>query len=473
MDIFDTQLRTPVNVAPMDGQTYRFYCCGPTVYGPAHIGNFRTFVAQDVFRRVVELGGIPTKHVRNLTDVDDKTIRDSQKNGLSLNDFTTLWKDKFHADCAALNCLPPHIEPSAVEHIPHQIAMVEKLIENGHAYPSDDGSVYFAIDSYKNYGQLSHLDERELDLGKTAQTRSDADEYEKDSVADFVLWKAWKPSDGENRWDSPWGPGRPGWHLECSAMIYEYLGKDFDLHSGGVDLVFPHHENEVAQSKCAYGGGFAKHWFHVTHLLVNGGKMSKSLGNMYTLSDLEALGFSPALVRYVLVSGYYRRPLNFLLDSLSDAKTALQRLSRFERRLAKAAGSPTAPTYEELCASRPELGPFAEAWASLNDDLNTPEALGHIFSALKRIQPDELKQDEALALYQAYHFILNALGLILLAEEGSDVAIPDEVKELAERRWQAKLSKDWAQADTLRNELTALGWTAKDGKDGYTLLPVE
>lgn len=211
LHLYDTRTRTAQAISPMDGKTLRFYCCGPTVYGPAHIGNFRTFVMQDVFRRVLELGGVPTTHIRNLTDVDDKTIRDSQKAGVSLAEFTAGWADLFHRDCAALNCLPPHAEPSAVGHIPEQIRMVQTLVEKGHAYVSEDGSVYFRISSFPEYGRLSHLDERELDLGKTANTRSNADEYEKDSVADFVLWKSRRPEDGDNFWTSPWGEGRPGW----------------------------------------------------------------------------------------------------------------------------------------------------------------------------------------------------------------------------------------------------------------------
>ena len=302
LHLYDTRTRKAQEISPMDGKTLRFYCCGPTVYAPAHIGNFRTFIMQDVFRRVVELGGTATTHVRNLTDVDDKTIRDSRKAAVTLAEFTATWADKFHRDCQALNCLPPHVEPSAVAHIPEQIEMVKALVEKGHAYPSEDGSVYFRISSFPEYGSLSHLDKRELDLGKTANARSNADEYEKDSVADFVLWKSRRPEDGDNYWPSPWGEGRPGWHLECSAMIHKYFGNDFDLHSGGVDLVFPHHENEVAQSRCACGGGFARLWFHIAHLLVDGGKMSKSLGNMYTLEDLAKLGHKAEAVRCVLAA---------------------------------------------------------------------------------------------------------------------------------------------------------------------------
>lgn len=424
---------------------------------------------QDVFRRVVELGGWNTCHVRNLTDVDDKTIRDSRKAGMSLGDFTAQWTKKFHDDCLALNCLLPHIEPSAVAHIPHQIRMVEQLVDKGHAYASEDGSVYFKISSFPEYGRLSHLDERELDLGKTAMARSSADEYEKDSVADFVLWKTWKPEDGENKWDSPWGPGRPGWHLECSAMIHEYLGDTFDLHSGGVDLVFPHHENEVAQSRCSCGGRFALHWFHITHLLVNGGKMSKSLGNMYTLTDLEKMGYKPEEVRYVLAGAYYRRPLNFMLESLSDARVALQKLARFSQALQEKAGM-TAPSYSALRKGKPEPGVFAPAWDSLNDDLNTPEALGHVFSAMKKVDMASLDKEEAAKVLTAFHFIVEAIGIILPSLEAEAVDVPDEVRELAECRWNAKQSRDWAAADSLRNELQQKGWIIKDRKDGYDIV---
>lgn len=469
LHLYDTRTRTAREISPMDGKTLRFYCCGPTVYGPAHIGNFRTFVLQDVFRRVVELGGTATTHARNLTDVDDKTIRDSQKAGMTLAQFTAGWTNQFHVDCAALNCLPPHIEPSAVAHIPEQIGMVQTLLDKGHAYPSDDGSVYFKISSFPDYGKLSHLDERELDLGKTANTRSNADEYEKDSVADFVLWKGRKAEDGANYWSSPWGEGRPGWHLECSAMIHKYFGNDFDLHSGGVDLVFPHHENEVAQSRCACGGGFARLWFHITHLLVDGGKMSKSLGNMYTLEDLRQLGHKPEAVRYVLAGGYYRRPLNFTLSSLDDAKAALNRLAKFDVQLQTASGTDSVPTYDECCSLRPDLGPFQPAWDSLNDDLNTPEALGHVFSAMKKTDVASLAPQEAQQTRNAFHFILDAFGINLTQEETAEA--PPAVHALAEQRWQAKQNRNWADADRLRAEVTALGWTIKDGKDGYELTP--
>lgn len=462
MILFDTLTRSKRELTPIDGDAFRFYCCGPTVYGPAHIGNFRTFVMHDVFRRVLEAGGMKTLHVRNITDVDDKTIRDSQAAGKSLKDFTTHWLEKFHADCEALNCLAPHIEPSAIDHIPQQIAMIVQLIENGHAYASDDGSVYFKVSSFPEYGKLSHLDTRELDLGKTQNQRADADEYEKDSIADFVLWKSRKPEDGENYWQSPWGEGRPGWHLECSAMIKEYLGEDFDLHSGGIDLVFPHHENEIAQSRCSCGGHFASHWFHITHLMVDGGKMSKSLGNLYTIDDLAAKGHSAMEVRYVLISGHYRKQLNFTLDSLHAAREALQKLAKGRAHLASLVGK-----HAPAQTSGTGFGIFEAAWQALNNDLNTPAALGHLFSGLKKAQKNE--GDSAAENLIALDAILSALGLDLPAEEAS-AEIPAEVEELARRRWKAKQEKDWAASDQIRDELAALGWTIKDNPDGYEIV---
>ena len=461
MRLFDTLTRTERDLRPIDGSTYRFYCCGPTVYGPAHIGNFRTFVVQDVLRRTLETGGTRTLHVRNITDVDDKTIRDSQKAGQSLGDFTATWTAKFHADCEKLGLLAPHIEPGAVEHIPQQIAMIETLVEKGNAYTSEDGSVYFKISSFPGYGRLSRLDERELDVGKTQNARSNSDEYEKESLSDFVLWKSRRPEDGDNFWPSPWGEGRPGWHLECSAMIQEYLGDSFDLHSGGVDLVFPHHENEIAQSECACGGHFAAHWFHITHLLVDGGKMSKSLGNLYTIDDLEAKGHTAMEVRYVLIGAHYRKPLNFTLDSLSGAREALAKLAKGARQLAAKADP-------DARLTTAEFGPFQAAWNSLNDDLNTPGALGGLFTGLR--ESTALTGVEAAAALAGFNRILRALGLVLPEEIAHEAeSIPDSIGNLAESRWQARLAKNWAESDTLRARLADEGWLVKDGKDGYSL----
>jgi cysteinyl-tRNA synthetase len=414
-----------------------------------------------VLRRTLETGGTRTLHVRNITDVDDKTIRDSQKAGKSLAEFTAGWTAKFHADCGRLGLLEPHVEPGAVAHIPQQVAMIGTLIAKGHAYASDDGSVYFKISSFPGYGRLSRLDERELDLGKTQNVRASSDEYEKDSVSDFVLWKARRPEDGDNFWPSPWGDGRPGWHLECSAMIREYLGESFDLHGGGVDLVFPHHENEIAQSECACGGHFAAHWFHITHLLVDGGKMSKSLGNLYTLEDLEKRGFTPMEVRYVLIGGHYRKQLNFTLESLSAAREALAKLAKGARALAERMGAETTLT-------RAGFGPFQPAWDSLNNDLNTPAALGGLFTGLR--ESSALTGNAAAAALAGFNRILKALGITLPEPDAAPCEdIPEAIRALAETRWQARLARNWAESDTLRGQLADLGWTVKDGKDSYTL----
>jgi len=304
-----------------------------------------------------------------------------------------------------------------------------------------------------------------LDLGKTQNARANADEYEKDSISDFALWKARRPEDGENFWPAPWGEGRPGWHLECSAMIQQYLGDSFDLHSGGVDLVFPHHENEIAQSQCACGGQFAAHWFHITHLLVDGGKMSKSLGNLYTLADLTARGFSPMEVRYVLLGGHYRKSLNFTLDSLSGAREALAKLAKAARHLAaKIDGEPS--------FSAVEFGPFQAAWDSLQNDLNTPGALGGIFTGLR--EASSLTGDAAAKALAALNRVLRALGLTLPEEStAGDIVVPADIQALAAARWQLRLAKDWAKSDELRAALAAQGWLVKDAKESYSLTPAE
>jgi len=480
MKLFDTMSRTVRELAPRDGRTFRFYCCGPTVYGPAHIGNFRTFVLQDVFRRCLELSGTTTFHVRNLTDVDDKTIRDSRAAGQSLRAFTDHWRDRFHEDCGKLNLLRPHLEPSAVAHIPHQIAMIAELMEKGHAYTSPDGSVYYRVASFKDYGRLSRLDQRELREGASGAVAVAEDEYDKDSVSDFALWKARRPEDGENHWESPWGQGRPGWHLECSAMCREYLGDHFDLHSGGVDLVFPHHENEIAQSEACTGQTMADHWFHLTHLLVDGGKMSKSAGNFYTLDQLEGAGFSPAELRHVLISAHYRQPLNFVakdadgretFPALQGARQALQRLAKFDAALAAKSGSTGIPTYESLCGSG-DGASFSAAFEALENDLNTPDSLGRIFTAIKSLDVGSLAPDRARRERFGFHRVLAALGLVLPPVGGDEpVEAPEEVATLAERRRAAKAAKDWPEADRLREEISSLGWEVKDTREGYELCP--
>jgi len=466
MKLYDTAQNDILELTPVDGEVFRFYCCGPTVYGPAHIGNFRTFVIQDAFRRTLEIGGVPTKHVRNLTDVDDKTIKGAIASNQDLTAYTDLWTDRFHRDCEALNCLPPHVEPSAVAHIPQQIEMIQVLIDKGHAYAAKDNSVYFKISSYEDYGKLSKLDQRELDLGKTQNERvSDADEYEKDSVSDFVLWKAYKEEDGPYHWDSQWGNGRPGWHIECSAMSLEHLGNTFDLHSGGVDLIFPHHENEIAQSKCSYGGDFARHWFHVTHLLVEGEKMAKSKGNFFTLGDLEEKGFTAAEVRFVLMGAHYRKPLNFTISSLQAAREALAKLSKAMFEMKR--DYQLSDYHYEDCLATSDFGLFQTAWDVLQYDLNTQAAVGKMFAQLKRL--NNLSEDDALITWKGWNALVHALGIEVpeFIEEKAIIA-PSNIQDLAVQRSEAKSNKDWAKADAIRDELKSLGWEVLDTKDGFS-----
>ncbi|MEI7553588.1 MAG: cysteine--tRNA ligase, partial [Verrucomicrobiota bacterium] len=370
LQLFDSLTRETRALQPShpDG-VFRFYNCGPTVYAPAHIGNFRTFVINDVLRRLLELefGPGKVKHVRNLTDVDDRTIGQSKKEGHPLGEITRKWTDIFHADCAALNCLPPHVEPAATHFIREQVNMIEVLMQKGNAYRAADGSVYFKISSFPEYGALSRIREREL---KVTNSVFDADH--KDSVSDFALWKAHKPEeDGDVKWPGPRGAseGRPGWHIECSAMTKSILGDTIDLHTGGVDLLFPHHENEIAQSQCCNGTTFARHWYHSEHLLVDGTTMSKSKGNYYTLGDLVAKDYSPMAVRYALLMGHPRKQLNFTLDSLHAAESALKGLRTFRAALPPTGGDPAA---------------LAPVRAALDDDLNTPGALGALFTLLHR-----------------------------------------------------------------------------------------
>jgi cysteinyl-tRNA synthetase len=466
--LFDSLARETRELQPSqpDG-VYRFYNCGPTVYAPAHIGNFRTFVVNDVLRRLLELefGKGKVRHVRNLTDVDDKTIRRAREEGRPLAAVTQQWTAKFHADCAALNCLPPHEEPAATGHIREQVDMIEVLMKKGNAYRAPDGSVYFKVASFPGYGRLSRVHERELQLGSALAGKAhSADADEKEDATDFALWKAHKPEDGDNAWDSPWGRGRPGWHIECSAMSKKLLGDTIDLHTGGVDLLFPHHENEIAQSECCNGVPFARHWYHSEHLLVDGKKMSKSLGNLYTLDDLKAKGFSPAAVRYALLAGHPRKQLNFTLDSLHAAESALTKLKTYRDHLKLLVVS----NGESPAVSS---GTFELVLQVLRDDLNTPGALGALFGLI----PDGGKPSaSAASRLSSIEPVLFAFGFDLDKNPLLPrIAPPADVTTLAARRWAAKQAKDFKAADALRAELAAAGWTMLDRKDGYSLEPVK
>jgi len=469
--IFNTLTRKREQLIPQSpAEPFKMYCCGPTVYGPAHIGNFRTFAVQDVLRRTLEASGLKVIHVRNITDVDDKTIRESRRQGLTLKDFTRKWEEKFHIDCERLNMLKPTVEPRATEHIAQQLKMVETLIQKGHAYAAEDGSVYFKISSFPDYGKLSGLDKDNLKTQSvnSAGDANAADEYERESVADFALWKGRKSEDGDNFWKSPWGEGRPGWHIECSAMSEEYLGTTFDLHGGGIDLCFPHHENEIAQSRCASGAPQSvRYWFHSAHLMVEGQKMSKSLGNLYTLDDLLQKGYTAREVRFALISGHYRQQLNFTFKGLEDARSAIAKLEKGAGALLDALKIPHENFAEFARAGfNPAGTAFAPAWDALCEDLNVPRALGELFAALGR-------KDAAYTLedLKALGVLMYALGLNLFEKPVSahDEEAPAEIKALAQARWQAKQNRNFAEADSLRKSLSDKGWLILDRKDGYDL----
>ena len=474
VELYDTFSRSVQTLSPWSGDKLRFYCCGPTVYGPAHIGNFRTFLIQDTLCRVLKVDGTCVQHVRNITDLDDKTIFQSQAEGKNLSEFTTYWSEKFHSDCAALNMLAPSAEPSAVAHIPQMIILVEKLIEKKHAYAADDGSVYFRVSSYKDYGRLSRLNQRELKTqsNNSAGQVNDADEYDRESVTDFALWKSRKPEDGDNYWPSPWGEGRPGWHLECSAMVHSsFDGETIDLHGGGIDLCFPHHENEIAQSECAHGKEFCKHWFHTAHLMVEGEKMSKSLGNLYTLDDLCAKGFSPMAIRYTLISSSYRQQLNFTFDGLHASQSALSKLERFAQSLLDKTGEASKDfnaTYVTAETIK-DFGLLAKAWDALRQNLNTAASLGAIFGVIGSNPAASLDAEGARSMLRAFGSLLYALGLELYKTEDKIIDAPADIIALANARWAAKQSKDFNKSDALREELIEKGWVVNDEKDGFNL----
>jgi cysteinyl-tRNA synthetase len=466
--LFDSLTRELRELQPSqpDG-VFRMYCCGPTVYGPAHIGNFRTFIIQDVLRRLLELefGADKVKHVRNITDVDDRTIAQAWREKRPLAEITKKWTDKFHDDCAKLNLLSPHVEPTATSHIAEQVAMINELLAKGLAYVAPDGSAYYRIAAFPAYGALSRLKEREL----KATITSAADDH-KDDASDFALWKAYKPDeDGDVKWPGPRGAtaGRPGWHIECSAMSKKYLGETLDLHGGGEDLLFPHHENEIAQSEGCTGHLFSHHWYHCKFLLVDGAKMSKSLGNLYTLDDLTAKGFSPMALRYALLSGHPRKQLNFTLDSLHAAESALRSISSMHI----VANDPKNVVTGPVVSHR-----FDGVFEALSDDLNTPGALGSLFKTGRDLVGG-VGGKPTKADVEALRRVLFAFGIIPLSQEqltnGAVYDAPAGITELAEKRWAARQAKDFKTADALRKELAAAGWAMLDGKDGYKLEPLK
>ena len=480
VNLYDSLSRSQQILSQPADRPFYFYCCGPTVYGPAHIGNFRTFLIQDVLRRVLEVDGLKVEHVRNITDVDDKTIRGSQASGQSLKVFTQKWIDKFHHDCESLNLLPPSSEPKAVDHIGEQIALIEALMNKKHAYLGNDGSVYFRVQSYPEYGCLNRIEQSELQTqsSNSAGQANLADEYDRECISDFALWKARKEEDGDNFWSSPWGEGRPGWHLECSAMVHSsFQGATIDLHGGGIDLCFPHHENEIAQSQAAYEKPFCHHWFHSAHLKVEGEKMSKSLGNLYTLDDLITRGYHPMTLRYTLIASSYRQPLNFTFAGLHASESALAKIDRFAASLMEKIGRKKECFNTEYIKARclSDFGLLQNAWDSLCQNLNTSACLGALFGLIGSNPVKELTAEACEQNARALGALLYALGLELFQKpiaDNKDVEIPATVIEIAEKRWSAKQSKDYAQADALRKDLQDQGWEVKDAADHFELKPL-
>ena len=469
--LYNTLHREIRELRPAAPGLVTFYTCGPTVYNVAHIGNLRTFLFQDLLKRTLVAAGYEVRHCMNITDVEDKIIRDSQE-GLpedadnhrrheAMKAFTARFTRTFLEDLDALRIQPADFLPRATEFIPRMIELVSKLEAKGLAY-AREGSVYYRISGFPEYGRLARLDRSGMQSGVSV----DADEYERDNVQDFVLWKAAKP--GEPWWRSPWGPGRPGWHLECSAMGMELLGDAIDIHSGGVDLIFPHHENEIAQSEGCLGHRWVEHWVHGEFLMVEGQKMSKSLGNFFSLRDLMAKGVDPIAFRYAIQSNHYRKVLNFSFEGLRAAENSLKRIRAFRKRMeggGEAGGGP----WKEAVDPVARIGQAREAfWAAMADDLNTPEALAALFTLISDLNA----QDDHAALTReerdAALAFLDETDAIFAAWPHEEAGLDAEVEALIEARRAAKAAKNWPEADRVRDQLKALGIVLEDRKDGTT-----
>ena len=473
LHLYNTLTRRLEPFAPADGETVRIYSCGPTVYDYAHIGNLRTFMFQDILRRHLRHCGYQLKHVMNVTDVDDKIIANARKAGQSIQDYTAAYVRAFEEDTAKLRLERPEKITPATEHIGDMIELIRRLEENGYTYQSD-GSTYYRIANFDGYGKLSKLDVKGIKAG----ARVDQDEYEKDDARDFALWKAAAP--GEHSWDSPYGAGRPGWHLECSAMAMKYLGETFDIHTGGVDLVFPHHENEIAQSEGATGKPFVRFWLHAEHLLVEGQKMSKSLGNFYTLRDLFEQGFSPEAIRYLLASVPHRRQLNFTFDGLRAAATAIERLRNYKRRL-ETETFPLGRSTEITDLANKARRQFE---AGLDDDLNTAQALGAVFEFLRetntRMDNGGFRVDnvaEAMAVLDLFDSVFDVLqvspqtqakmGVGLGAEFSANISLSqEEIERRIAERVEARKTRDFGRSDEIRDELKERGVILEDTREG-------
>jgi cysteinyl-tRNA synthetase len=482
--VFNTYSRALEEFHPHDsaGHEVKMYTCGPTVYDHAHIGNFRAYVFEDLLQRHLEVRGYKVRRVMNITDVDDKTIQGSRSAGIPLADFTSPFKQDFYADLDRLLIKRADYFPEATD--PGQIAamieMIKTLVERGLAYQAEDKSVYFRINKFPAYGQLAHFDLSEL--RSTGRVKSD--EYDKEHVGDFALWKAWDEEDGPVRWESPWGPGRPGWHIECSAMATQLLGEQLDIHCGGIDNIFPHHEAEIAQTEGCTGKKFVRYWMHCAHLKVDGQKMAKSLGNFYTLRDVLAKGYSGPEVRYALMKVHYRAPLNFTWEVMDEAREALMRINEWVLALRQLARpSPLGDTQLTIFADQ-----FFEA---LDNDLDISGALGRLFDLIR--ESNRAMKDGALDANSAHQILekWRDISKILAIDNSTEVRvlgvethgivgttfvltssndeIPPEIVVLVFKREQARLAKDWRKSDELRDELAARGWEIRDTKDGQKI----
>lgn len=456
---YNTLSRQKEDFHPLQPGKVGMYTCGPTVYNYPHIGNYRAYMFEDLLRRYLQYRGYAVTQVMNLTDIDDKTIRDAQRSGFSLRDFTAIYTKAFFEDLQTLNIQPAEHYPAATDHIHDMVAIIKKLQERGYTYEAD-GSIYYRIQRFPEYGKLANLELDALQSGASGRVQSD--EYSKDDARDFALWKSWTPEDGDVYWETELGKGRPGWHIECSAMSMQYLGEHFDLHTGGEDNIFPHHVNEIAQSEGATGVTFVNYWLHCRHLLVDNTKMSKSLGNFYTLRDLLGEGFKPKGIRYALLATHYRQPMNFTRDTLRAAEQAVQRLLDFMQLLVTAQGSGF--DVQPLLTQTQQR--FAEA---LDDDLNISGALGAIFEMVREVnraittnQLGTADAQQVAALMQRFDTVL---GLLSAAEVGPDAA----VEALLQERQAARKQRDFARADALRDQIRACGYLIEDTPQGPRL----
>jgi cysteinyl-tRNA synthetase len=458
--LYNTLTRKIEPFTPEDGKTVRMYTCGPTVYKPAHLGNFRTFLFEDLLRRVLALRGWKLFQVMNLTDVDDKIIKNASENEKKIGEVTAPITEIFHKDRAFLRIQDAELYPKATDHIPEMIGIVQRLVERKLAYLADDKSVYFAIDKFKGYGKLSRLDTREVRAG----ARVMQDDYSKENAQDFALWKAAKPEDEATNaaWDSPWGRGRPGWHLECSAMAMKYLGETLDIHGGGIDLIFPHHEDEIAQSEGATGKPFSRFWCHGEFLLTDGSKMAKRLGNVATVQDLRDQGVPAAAFRHFVFSTHYRKQLNMSGDAIEASMEGVRRIADFAARLAEAKGA--TPELEKI-AEETE----AEVQAALFDDLNAPIALGALFTFVRRANAeldrngvDRRSLEKAREVFARINSVLD----VVPEEAGPDPELARWVEEKLAARKAARVQRDFAQGDSIRKEIEARGIAIEDTPQG-------